>query len=152
MVTRTVRPAAGPGAAAETLEGEIRSIADKRLMPYMARVLAYCTLPRRRSEANESTRRNARFALSIVARNAYRRYPRLPLCCVSTEAVRIGRPRIELLAEQLGHRYARLCDFRKGLIRPLRHVERHDDAGAIPTASGLLLQPRPPHVLQRKSP
>lgn len=84
----------------EALAIEEEDAKDAGAIGYMARALVQATMPHKKVEGNEFSRRNGSFSMTIIAPSAiglpYGSYPRLLLSWLTTEAVRTKSPHLEL--------------------------------------------------------
>jgi len=84
----------------ESLTIEAQEAQEAGAVGFMARALTQATMPHRKSERNEFTRRNGTFELTILSPSSvglpYGSIPRLLLAWLTTEAVRTKSPVLEL--------------------------------------------------------
>lgn len=84
----------------QALAMEAEQAKDAGALGFMARAMVQATLPHRRVEGNEFTRRNGNFTLNILAPSSvglpYGTIPRLLLAWITTEAVRTRERELEL--------------------------------------------------------
>lgn len=129
-------PKARPKSRLAKLVQEARAIEAEAAMEagaigYMARALVLATMPHRRREGPEFTRRNGKFTMSLLAPShvglPYGSVPRLLVAWVTTEAVRTRRR--ELVLGSTLSEFMRRMDLETnggltGRIRPLKEQMR----------------------------
>lgn len=138
----------------ESLAIEAQEAQEAGAVGFMARALTQATMPHRRSAENEFSRRNGTFELTILSPSSiglpYGSIPRLLLSWMTTEAVRVKSPVLELgpslsaFMEQLdlvptGGRWGtitRLKDQIERLFCCMVSCRYHDEAGGKTGGAG----------------